>query len=687
MGLFDIFKSKKVETLESKVNDLEEQLQANSDMSKSLIGFNNGKTYYFNTGNNDSYADHYTIYRGIDMLASLGAGLPVDIYKGDTLIPEKTLSPLGFDLTSPNPFMSFTQLQHIALTYFFYRGEYFVEIIEEPFFHLMPINPTTMTKTNNGTWQYDNGAERRIISPDNLIYAQLFNPDGGIQGRGLGPVDVVKADLQNEKSSIDYNTSWFRNKGNVGGWFYDKDGKARPEDMELITKQYEATKTGTGNTGKVIGLPRGIRYEDFQQTMVEMQYLESRKDIRDRILAVLGIHKALFGITDQVNRSVSEEATRMLWLHNLQPRMIRIQDAWQRQLFRPNFPLYTYKYDFNSIPELKQSVETINTQAKLLKFLSYTTNEINQHLKLGMEDIDDPALDVRTLPNNLIPFDEYVYDEDEQATANDNTEKATELLSEYFTNDQVKELKANSRRNKRIFVRDINRVRRKSERMMAGKLGKFFAKELGMIIKIVLGDQSADSSLDANLILAKIMNVINGNKVKLIKTMTPLYSDTSLSADGVAITMVSSAKDAIVAEEIVEALANKIVNVSNYTYKLVSKQVRDGINAGETIDQIANRVKSVYKFQSSRARVIARTETLKIIEGTTDKRYRDSGVEMKAWLSTGGGHSREEHSANADQGPIPYDQVFQNGQMTPADGSASQIINCRCTLIPVINEE
>lgn len=684
MKLFDIFKNKKVETLESKINDLQEELTATSAMSKSLIGFADGKTYYFDTGSSDSYADHYTIYRGIDMLASLGAGLPVDIYKGDTLVPEKTISPFGFDLTSPNPFMSFNQLQYMALTYFFYRGEYMVEIIDdEAGFYLMPINPQNMSKTQNGTWQYDNGAERRIITPDNLIYAALFNPDGGIESRGLGPVDVVKADLMNESSAIDYNTSWFKNAGNLGGFFYDKDGKARTEDMDLITKQFAASKSGTGNTGKTLGLPRGIRYEDFQQTMVEMQYLESRKDIRDRILAILGIHKSLFGVTDQVNRSVSEEATRMLWLHNLQPRMLRIQDAWQRQLFRPNFPLYTYKYDFNSIPELRQTPETVDKQAKLLKFLGYTTNEINTSLKLGMEDMDEAALNVRTLPNNLVPFDEFMDDGSEEATAM-NHEAANELLSEYFSDDQVKELKSNTKRNTRIFVRSMNRLRRKSESKMAGKLGKFFSSELGDMMKIILGDQKADSGLDANLILAKIMNKINENKVKLIKITEPVYTDTSLSADGIAIKMVDSAKDAIAADAIIGKLTNEIVHISNYTYKLLSKQIRDGINAGETLEQIANRVKSVYKFQSSRARMIARTETLKIIEGTTDIRYRDAGVKMKAWLATGGSDSREEHNRNAAQGPIPYDQRFQNGQMTPADGSASQIINCRCTMIPVI---
>jgi len=686
MDILKLFRSKKVEDLEQQVTDLQQQLVATSDLSKSLIGFNDGRTYYFDTSKNDSFSEHYTIYRGIDLLASLGAGLEVEIYRGDNLVPPETTLPGGFNIYSPNPYMSLNDLHYNALVWYFYRGEYMVEINDESgFMYLMPINPSNMSrKTNSKDWTFDNGGVKRTILDENLIYVKMLNPDDN--ARGLSPVDVVKTDLLNEKASLDYNTAFFKNFGQISGFFYDKEGKARNEDMERIVKQFKSTKVGTHKAYQALGLPRGIRYEQMGQTMAEMQFLESRKDIRDRILAILGIHKALFGVTDQVNRSVSEEAVRMLWLHNLQPKMKRIESAWNRKLFRDYFPAFTYKFDFSQIAELKQSADALDKRARLLKYLGYTTNEINERLKIGMEEINDPVLNVRVLPTGLIPFSEFS-DTDENASNNTkyiSSQNVDELLLEYFPDDN-EEIKENSNTYKNMrYVRKMDKISRKSEKKMTSKLGKFFSKELGAVIKIVLGEQQAAEGFNTTEVLAQIMNLLNENKSNLIKLMTPLYEDASLDADTLATNFVKTTADPAANEAVVSQLANKITDISNHTYRLIRTQIKDGINAGETIDQIANRVRNVYKFNKSRARMIARTETLKVTEATTDERYKEAGVQLKQWISSGGEESREEHIANASQGPIPYDQTFQSGQMHPGEGSASQVINCRCTLVPVI---
>ena len=130
-------------------------------------------------------------------------------------------------------------------------------------------------------------------------------------------------------------------------------------------------------------------------------------------------------------------------------------------------------------------------------------------------------------------------------------------------------------------------------------------------------------------------------------------------------------------------MVNNITNISNYTYKLIRKQIKDGVNAGETIDQISKRVQNVYKFNKARATMIARTETASCVNRTQDVRYRKSGAKFKRWINTGGEGSRHTHNSNASQGKIPYDQPFQNGQMFPNDGTGgpSENVNCRCTWV------
>jgi len=683
-------KPQEIEQQSAEIEVLKEEvktLKAASDLSDSLMAFTpEGNVVYYDTNQGGGYKDHYTIYKGIDLLATLGSSIPLDVYSGKELLePDTILKPKHFNLEQPNPNMSIAEIHKEALVYFFYRGEYMIEIKESPFFHLVPVNPKHMTRNHNGV-NWKNTKDRRVILDENLIYVKLLNPDNS-DGRGLGPVEVVKADILNEKKSVEYNTSWFQNYGQMAGFFYDSEGKARPNDMQRIVDQAAGMHSGSKKAGQNIGLPGGIRYEEFKQTMAEMQYLESRKDIRDRILAVLGIHKALFGVTDSVDRAVADAAVRMLWLYNLKPKLKLIQEKWNSILFRNFLPIYNCKFDFSEVAELKQSVDVLDKQAKMFKFLGYTTNEINETLKLGMEDIDDPALNVRMVPNSMTPFSEFEAEEEDEAKASlepDTDGGGDDLLSEYLEDETIVAARKVSQQR---YIREEKKLLRSTSRKIAGPLGKFFSSELGDVIKIVLGEKQSDASINVNMLLAKISNKINENKPKLQVLIKPIYTEASIAADILARSMLGDTGVAKAAERIVEKLTSKIPVISDYTYKLIRNQVKDGVAAGETLEGISKRIQKVYKFNSSRSRMIARTETSNIVHQSVDKRYRESNVKKKEWLSSGGPDSRESHDHNASMGVVDYDFIYSNGQKFPGDGNggSGENVNCRCTYCAVVD--
>jgi HK97 family phage portal protein len=677
MDILKWFKKDGTKELEEKVAALE-TIIANDSINKSLMGIDgSGNVQWYDTGESNSYESHYTIYRGIDMLASLGAGLPVNLYKGDQILDPEYKLPFGFDIQKPHPNMSLNQVLYTALVYFFYRGEFMIEISEDPFFHIVPINPRYMERVRNSNdWKYSLNRRSRIIPEENLIYVQLINPDN--ESRGLSPVDVVKADLTNESSAINYNTKFFENFGQIGGFFYDSEGKARKDDMKTVVDQFDYLQKGAGKAYKTLGLPGGIRYEDFSQTMRELQYLESRKDIRDRILAVLGIHKALFGVTDQVNRSVSEEATRMLWIHNLKPKMIMIQDKINQVLFRRYFPGFRFRYNFSEIAELREAAESIMKQVTLYQSLGYTTNEINQRFDLGMEEMDDERGNMRFVPSNLIPAGELFVD--------NSPIEDTKSIDISILDDVLAIEDKGFRVDKAAHIRKHNRLFRASTKRMTGKLGKFFSNELGQVTKTILSYDNKKSNIDINTLLSEIQNLITNNKQLLQETMNPLYKEASLEADKLAIESIGVVAEPVVNELVVASMTNKITMISNHTYRLIRTQIKNGIEAGDSIDMLAKRVQNVYKMNSSRARTIARTESGGVIHKTTDERYKDAGVTKKQWLNTNDGNSRSSHSSNASIGVVDYNYTYPNGQQFPNDGngSAGDNINCRCTYIGVL---
>ena len=238
--------------------------------------------------NKNPIASNYVIYRSIHLLAQSLAQLPLDLYRGDEPLPRDWVFPDGFDFQNPNSDMSLNELVYYTMFYYFYRGEGMIKtnLIEgtSNVLSLEPVNPRLMKELDeNGrivAWRWNN----KITFPmEELIYSKLFNPDGL---RGLGPVDVVKNELITDLDATNYNKKFFKNFGKIGGTLYDgsKDSRASVTDMKNVVDQFNQQHQGVDRAHKALGLPGGIKYQEPGQSMREMQFLESRKDIRDRIV-------------------------------------------------------------------------------------------------------------------------------------------------------------------------------------------------------------------------------------------------------------------------------------------------------------------------------------------------------------------------------------------------------------------
>jgi len=400
------------------------------------------------------------------------------------------------------------------------------------------------------------------------------------------------------------------------------------------------------------------------------------------VLATLGIHKALFGITDQVNRSVAEEATRQLWVFTLKPKSIRIQEKINQTLFRHYFPGYEAYFDFSGITELQENFESILTQAKALRELGYTLNEVNEYFDLGMDEVTDTIGNTRFVPSSLIPFDAYEETPEPPAKnspADEDSTKAYKALDELLEPNRISKASKN-------YLNKFLLLQRKEETAFYKKIRKHFSEELGKVMSVVLRQKSIKTTVDINTILAEIQTLLSNNKVNIADTLDPLYTWGSELADRLAVDTVGASAIPAASPLVVEQLVNRIQDISKHTYRLIRTQVKTGVDAGETMDEIADRIRAVYKFNASRARTIARTETQSVINRTTDERYKKEGVQKKQWLSAGDSSVRPTHVDNNNTGVVAYNYKYSNGQQFPGDGrgGASENCNCRCCIAPII---
>jgi SPP1 gp7 family putative phage head morphogenesis protein len=93
-------------------------------------------------------------------------------------------------------------------------------------------------------------------------------------------------------------------------------------------------------------------------------------------------------------------------------------------------------------------------------------------------------------------------------------------------------------------------------------------------------------------------------------------------------------------------------------------------------DQITSRVVT----DASRAGTIAVTEMSRALNTATVDNYKEFGVEKVEWLAIDTGVC-DICPANEAQGPIPIGQMFESGDTEPPAHP-----NCRCTVVPVVDE-
>lgn len=123
--------------------------------------------------------------------------------------------------------------------------------------------------------------------------------------------------------------------------------------------------------------------------------------------------------------------------------------------------------------------------------------------------------------------------------------------------------------------------------------------------------------------------------------------------------------------------------------KEVNKQVIDGIMQGDSVQDVVDRLKDVVEMKLSDITRIARTQTTRLENKGRFDAYK-AGAEMgydlvKQWVAIGDEKTRDAH-LKANGQTVDYDKPFiVDGEelMYPGDpnGSAGNVINCRCTMI------
>ena len=137
------------------------------------------------------------------------------------------------------------------------------------------------------------------------------------------------------------------------------------------------------------------------------------------------------------------------------------------------------------------------------------------------------------------------------------------------------------------------------------------------------------------------------------------------------------------------ALLGKTKDIADTTADALTRQIMQGVGAGETQAELAARVRAVFSQATGyRSRLIARTSATTATEAGSDFAFREAGIGRRSWLSQRAGNTRAAH-LEADGQEVGIDEPFivdGYAMQYPGDYSAPVhlVANCYCTVLPLL---
>jgi len=536
---------------------------------------------------------------------------------------------------------------------------------------LWAFNPHDFTEIVQGRhiegWRYSK--ENITFQPNQIIFSKDFNPYSLF--RGLDPKKPIAKIIDIDWQSLIYNKAFFDNDA-TPGLVLGTDEEPGDDVIKRTEKNWEKKYRGASKAHKVAILTSGLKpLQTGTLSHKDMEFMEQKKFSREEILGIWRAPKALFNITEDLNHATFMGQMKIFWSYSIMPVMRKIEGAINRQLVWPYNPKIEAYFDYSNVVAYQEDFKEKVATAQQLSTMGFTRNEINKRLQLGF---DKAAWgDAWWAPFGLYPVSSAEapalsspgYEEDDPAPKEDD-KKSVALK-------QAKDAKREA--VWKAFLTKQGGV----ERGMSGMISKYFFEQrkeaLSALVKLGSDGFKLNWDEQNEKLKSKSARWITMGVKEGIAFGRVVLGKKSLDDD---------AFDHLISAY-VKIRTDNITQINETVRKQIFKAIKEGTEAGETVAQIGDRIRDIYNMASSRSLMIARTETVGAVNGGSQLYYDSEGVQKKEWLTARDEHVRDAHKV-LDGQVVATKSSFSNGLDYPGDqkGDAGEVINCRCTLLPVI---
>lgn len=621
------------------------------------------------------------VYKAIKAIADNAPQAEIAIYKEGTN-EETNDEALENLLYRPNDRQSYLDfIEEVAGT-FAYHGEVFIRKIASmgqvagtsklPA-RLVVISPDKMKEiidreTNELVgWEMN----RQKFTLEEIIHVKTFNPDNPY--RGMCPIKVIDGEIQMDYATLMYNRRFFENDA-TPGFALTTDKSLTEEQRNRLVEWMKKQHKGASNAHKIAVFDSGLKPATTASSHKDMDFLEQKKYTREEILGTWRAPKALFNITEDLNYATFVGQMKIFWIYSIMPILRKVEEGINFGLVTPYNSKIYFAFKLDNVPAFQEDFKDKVTTAKTLWDMGFTADEINQKLNLGFDSAE-------WRKHWWIGFGQVTAESalNGEAAINEDPEDPEET-------DPEKDPEKSARARKNAFQsltawKSFVVKQSPIEARMASKMRRYFFELRSKVLRSLTenGAGSPDKIINWGAADDEIRKIFSPMILKAIESGVAIGQETLGK---------KSVLDDIIAARVQGLLsvrANKIVGVNRTIQSRVKETLEEGIKDGDAVTALADRVRDVFNAASARALTIARTETSGAVNGGTEIYYRESGVERKKWVTAGDESVRESHR-KMDGEIVDVEDRFSNGLHFPSDqeGEAGEVINCRCTIVPVI---
>ena len=533
---------------------------------------------------------------------------------------------------------------------------------------------------------YDGGAVSIPFKPEEVVWFRFPNPADEYEG--LSPLAAARLAADVSSAAMKSNKAIFDNGLQIGGILSPpKDGMYTPEQAQALEKDLDRRFKGADKAHRVAVLRFQAEWQRPELTPKDAQFIEALKFSLEEVARAYSVPLDFIG--GQRSYENVNAANKAVWTHCILPEKTFIEDELNRQLLPMFGGVSRIELDASRVDALQEDrgevVEQMNTLYNIGVPLNNLLDEFMPQLKPetgGFEWGDKPAFMLRPAPPPMLGLPAPAVEPDVVESG------AEEPPPERSHKRAMMNLEYGSPEHHRLWSRFVRRSGRYEQELSRVVIALFERQRDSILDK--LKARAADPGLDD---LFNMAFWVKEFRKAIHAVLQRIVQDSGNDAlDDLGLSLSFDVTDPAVVAFLLAREQRFAERVNETTWRLLKESLAEGIEAGESIPELAERVITEMGDRiRSTPEVIARTEVIGASNGGTLESWKQSGVVAgKTWLAALDDRTRDTH-VEAHGQTVAIDDDFEVGDGSgPAPGQIGlpeEDIQCRCTMNAVLDTD